>query len=172
MNIRYFYDTDTLNIEFRGTAVYETRDLDENTLLDLDEKGNILPVDFVSRAMIRLALDQDSGCFHLSNPAPCSWPEVLAQLSRHKRLETVPYAIWRAALRRAENNPAWIFLPLLPEDYDPAERRSFLRRMCRDPVPAYDTARADAALAALSPCPPFTGAVLERYLSRRISPGA
>ncbi len=41
MKIKYFQDTDTLYIEFRGTAVSETRDLDENTLLDLDEKGNI-----------------------------------------------------------------------------------------------------------------------------------
>ena len=41
MKIKYFQDTDTLYIEFRATEVAETRDLDENTLLDLDREGNI-----------------------------------------------------------------------------------------------------------------------------------
>ena len=41
MKIRYFQDTDTLYIEFRATQVAETRDLDENTLLDVDAEGNI-----------------------------------------------------------------------------------------------------------------------------------
>jgi uncharacterized protein YuzE len=41
MKIRYFQDTDTLYIEFKPTEVSETRDLDENTLLDLDKDGNI-----------------------------------------------------------------------------------------------------------------------------------
>lgn len=41
MKIRYFADTDTMLIEFRDEPVAETRDLDENTVLDLDAKGNI-----------------------------------------------------------------------------------------------------------------------------------
>ncbi|MGH8248289.1 MAG: DUF2283 domain-containing protein, partial [Gammaproteobacteria bacterium] len=41
MKIKYFRDTDTLYIEFRPVAVKESRDLDENTLLDLDGDGNI-----------------------------------------------------------------------------------------------------------------------------------
>lgn len=41
MKVRYFQDTDTLYIEFRPAKVSETRDLDENTLLDLDRDGNI-----------------------------------------------------------------------------------------------------------------------------------
>jgi len=41
MKIRYFAETDTLLIEFRDVPVAETRDLDENTLLDLDAEGNI-----------------------------------------------------------------------------------------------------------------------------------
>ena len=36
MRIKYFQDTDTLYIEFRSVEVAETKDLDENTLLDLD----------------------------------------------------------------------------------------------------------------------------------------
>ena len=41
MKIKYFQDTDTLYIEFKSTPVSESRDLDENTLLDLDSDGNI-----------------------------------------------------------------------------------------------------------------------------------
>jgi uncharacterized protein YuzE len=41
MKIRYFRETDTLYIEFRQAPVAETRDLDENTQLDLDGRGAI-----------------------------------------------------------------------------------------------------------------------------------
>ena len=41
MKIRYFADTDTLLIELSDAPVAETRDLDENTLLDLDAQGNV-----------------------------------------------------------------------------------------------------------------------------------
>ena len=41
MKIKYFQDTDTLYIEFRAVEVSETRDLDENTQLDVDKDGNI-----------------------------------------------------------------------------------------------------------------------------------
>jgi uncharacterized protein YuzE len=41
MKVRYFSDTDTLYIEFREAHVAESRDLDENTVLDVDDAGNI-----------------------------------------------------------------------------------------------------------------------------------
>lgn len=41
MKVKYFADTDMLLIELRSGSVVETRDLDENTLLDLDRAGNI-----------------------------------------------------------------------------------------------------------------------------------
>ena len=44
MNIKYFQNIDTLYIEFRKDAVTETRDLDEDTLLDLDATGNIVAI--------------------------------------------------------------------------------------------------------------------------------
>lgn len=44
MKIRYFRDSDTLYIEFRGAKVAETRDLDENTLLEVDSDGNICAI--------------------------------------------------------------------------------------------------------------------------------
>lgn len=41
MKIKYFADTDTLHIVFSEKLPTETRDLDEDTLLDLDENGQL-----------------------------------------------------------------------------------------------------------------------------------
>jgi uncharacterized protein YuzE len=41
MKIKYFQDTDTLYLDFRPAEIAETKDLDENTLLDVDRDGNI-----------------------------------------------------------------------------------------------------------------------------------
>ena len=46
MKIRYFQDTDTLYIEFRERGIVHTKDLDENTTLDLDAEGNVLAITF------------------------------------------------------------------------------------------------------------------------------
>ena len=44
MKVKYFQDTDTLYIEFRDRPITETRDLDENTVLDVDADGNICAI--------------------------------------------------------------------------------------------------------------------------------
>jgi uncharacterized protein YuzE len=44
MKIQYFAETDTMYIQFLDSPVVETRDLDENTILDFDEKGNICSI--------------------------------------------------------------------------------------------------------------------------------
>jgi uncharacterized protein YuzE len=41
MKVKYFQDTDTLYIEFRAGDIVETRDLDEDTVIDLDSDGHI-----------------------------------------------------------------------------------------------------------------------------------
>jgi uncharacterized protein YuzE len=46
MKVKYFKDTDTLYIEFRVNQIVETKDLDENTILDLDDQGNICAITF------------------------------------------------------------------------------------------------------------------------------
>jgi len=43
MKIKYFIDTDTLYIELCPAEVDETRELDENTLLDLDSERMAIP---------------------------------------------------------------------------------------------------------------------------------
>ena len=53
MKVKYFEDTDTLYIEFRADAIVESRDLDENTLLEVDADGRIcaMTVEHASQRM-------------------------------------------------------------------------------------------------------------------------
>lgn len=44
MKVKYFAETDTLYIELRASDIQETRDLDENTVLDLDAEGKVCAV--------------------------------------------------------------------------------------------------------------------------------
>lgn len=44
MRVRYYKDTDTLHIEFRDVPVKETRDLDDDMLLDVDERGEVCAI--------------------------------------------------------------------------------------------------------------------------------
>ena len=44
MKIKYFRDTDTLYIEFRAGEIVETKDLDEDTQVDVDRGGNICAI--------------------------------------------------------------------------------------------------------------------------------
>jgi len=46
MKVQYFADTDTLYIEFRDRDIVESKDLDENTVLDLDAGGNVCAITF------------------------------------------------------------------------------------------------------------------------------
>lgn len=46
MKVKYFSDTDTLYIEFRDRDIAESTDLDENTTLDVDGRGNICAITF------------------------------------------------------------------------------------------------------------------------------
>ena len=41
MKATFFHDTDTLYIEFLDAERAETRDLDENTLIDFDRDGDV-----------------------------------------------------------------------------------------------------------------------------------
>jgi uncharacterized protein YuzE len=44
MKARYFQDTDTLYLELRESKVVETRDLDQDTLLDCDDEGRVVGI--------------------------------------------------------------------------------------------------------------------------------
>lgn len=46
MKVKYFAETDTLYIEFRDDDIAESRDLDENTIMDVDGSGNVCAITF------------------------------------------------------------------------------------------------------------------------------
>lgn len=46
MKVKYFADTDTLYIEFRDSDIAASKDLDENTVLDVDDQGNVCAITF------------------------------------------------------------------------------------------------------------------------------
>ena len=57
MKIRYFRDTDTLYIELRTVASVETRDFDEDTLIDVDAQGRICALT-VEHASLRAGIPE------------------------------------------------------------------------------------------------------------------
>jgi uncharacterized protein YuzE len=59
MKIRYFAETDTLYIEFRPADIAETRDLDQDTLLELDATGHVCAIT-VEHASLRTGVPQFS----------------------------------------------------------------------------------------------------------------
>lgn len=42
LKIQYFSDTDTLLVIFNENPVAETKDFDENTIIDLDDRGDLV----------------------------------------------------------------------------------------------------------------------------------
>jgi uncharacterized protein YuzE len=40
--VQYFEDTDTLDLVFKDAEVRDTKDLDENTLVEFDAQGNLV----------------------------------------------------------------------------------------------------------------------------------
>lgn len=44
MKVKYFADTDTALLEFSDHEVVETRDINENIIVDLDENGDLVSI--------------------------------------------------------------------------------------------------------------------------------
>jgi uncharacterized protein YuzE len=44
MRVEYFEDTDTLQITFKEGNVADSRDLDENTLIEVDAEGQLVTI--------------------------------------------------------------------------------------------------------------------------------
>ena len=42
MNITYFKDTDTLLVNFNNNKITETKDLNENVLVEIDKNGHLV----------------------------------------------------------------------------------------------------------------------------------
>jgi uncharacterized protein YuzE len=44
MKVQYFSDTDTVYVLLNDNPISETRDWDENTLIDVDANGNLIAI--------------------------------------------------------------------------------------------------------------------------------
>ena len=44
MKIQYFPDTDTVYMQLNDNPVFETKDFDENTIIDVDARGNLVGI--------------------------------------------------------------------------------------------------------------------------------
>jgi uncharacterized protein YuzE len=44
MKIQYFEDTDTLYVLLSEREIFETKDLDENTIIELDQNGKLVGI--------------------------------------------------------------------------------------------------------------------------------
>ena len=42
MKVKYFQDTDTALVEFNNNTVHETKEINENIIIDLDKEGNLV----------------------------------------------------------------------------------------------------------------------------------
>ena len=63
MKVRYFPDTDTLLVNFSEARIVDTRDLNEDVLVELDEKGRVVSMT-VEHA--KQQTDVDEFTYHLA----------------------------------------------------------------------------------------------------------
>ena len=59
MKIKYFEDTDTASLEFSQRPVFETKEINENIYLDLDEDRNLIGMT-IERALSQANINEVS----------------------------------------------------------------------------------------------------------------
>ncbi len=91
---------------------------------DLDRMMHIVPVDYVSKAIIHLSLQPESlgQAFHLINPRPMHFSTMMQAIYRlGYPMRLVPYGVWLAHLRNldeAQDNALQPLVSLLTEQAD------------------------------------------------------
>jgi len=138
------------------------------TAPDLDVVANIVPVDFVSAAIVNLALRPDrwNQVYHLENPSPLHLDKLLGWLSTEGfDIRRVSFKGWRADLFRKvafmENGGWEPYLPLIEEV---EEKQIFMPRI--------DLSNTLAALAGTGiECAPVNGKLLSTYINAFVEHG-
>ncbi|MQA36886.1 non-ribosomal peptide synthetase [Rugamonas aquatica] len=127
----------------------------------MDGEGfDMAPVDYVSRAIVQLALGagDQNGNFHFLNPHRMTLDELVATLrASGYAVDQADYGAWRTALQeaaaRSRDNALATFAPLFPEQVDARE-------------PSFDCSATMDAVAPLGTvCPPADRALLETYIA-------
>jgi thioester reductase-like protein len=129
----------------------------------VDTLINLAPVDYVSRALVKIALGRASGTYHLVGAQSVAWGEVVDWVRRlGYPLEELPYPEWRAVLAERAVPTKNALAPLLS---------LFLAHDNTDwlHLPHYDdaNARREAGIS----CPPVDAALVRRYVERFVVSG-
>lgn len=131
---------------------------------DSDSYVDVVPVDYVSRALVHISLSDSAGGqnFHLVNPVATRWSDIVDGLrALGYPIRTVSLADWRTAIRSdpGPENPMRVFLPMLDE------RALFSGRRYRQD-------RTAAALAGSGiECPPLDTGLLAVYVDHLVTAG-
>ena len=137
---------------------------------NLDEEMNIVPVDYVSGAVVHLSLRKESAgkIFHLVNPRPLGGGDQFAQwftFLEEYGVRQVPYEQWRKALEGAPDNPLYTLLPTIPE-WQGEEELMMQGRVMKRVRMRYECRNTLEMLAGTPiSCPPVDAQLLGTYLS-------
>jgi amino acid adenylation domain-containing protein/thioester reductase-like protein len=139
-----------------------------NCVPELDLNADVVPVDYVSGAIVALSRQPESfgKVFHLANPSPLPFPQVVAWLrQRGYPVRQVSFAEWQAELLSlAARFPASVSSPYLPLVEEVSLEQVFM--------PRFDCANTLAALQGTGlVCPPLDSALLGLYLNRLMQTG-
>jgi amino acid adenylation domain-containing protein/thioester reductase-like protein len=126
-------------------------------------EDNMIPVDYVSRAIIHLSQQTESlgKTFHLTNPHLTSWDELFSWFrSKGYPLEQISYIQWRNELRHQKENALSPFLSMFYQD-------SFSDDLPTKIIwPQFDRQNTQKGLAGTDiVCPPIDTKLLDTYLS-------
>jgi thioester reductase-like protein len=145
---------------------------------DLDWLLDVCPVDYVARALARIAREPQGGqrIVHLRNPWPAHWNETVLWLDLNGHPVTLePFAAWIERVRRETREPAHPLHPLRPFllNRPAGEDGRYLPQLYSRPhVPALQAEKSDAWLQRLGMhCPRLGSQVLERYVQSWVRDG-
>ncbi|HEY3079150.1 MAG TPA: MupA/Atu3671 family FMN-dependent luciferase-like monooxygenase [Chloroflexota bacterium] len=137
----------------------------------LDYGWNVVPVDYVSRAIVHLSLGPGAlgGTFHLANPSPLTWTRLVELIGEAgHRVRPIAYDRWRSRLLADTDDPGDGLRPLrdLFWSAGATDPRAVPLMYERDRMPTFDGSRTARILAegGIS-CPPADADLARTYLS-------
>jgi thioester reductase-like protein len=134
----------------------------------VDATVNLVPVDYVARALVKLALTASTPApsYHLVSARATAWNEIVQWIRAiGYPLVELPYSQWRAMLLERAEETGNALAPLLPLFRAHDTTRWLL-------LPPYDDALARRDLGGTGiACPPIDAALFRRYIERFVVSG-
>jgi thioester reductase-like protein len=140
---------------------------------DWDGEVNIIPVDYVSQAIVHLSMERESmgKVFHLMNPRSIRWDEIVGWFRSYGfSIRQATYREWREGIERSPDNALYPLLATFPHDEDEDDRTvpevSSQKRVdfdCRNTLAGLK----DSPVI----CPPADFALIDAYLSYLVRRG-